>query len=287
MVGDRILSCDPVIHLPCEAMLRRSPVIKCLIVFALTFGLRQSVVFFLSKTPYESGIGSLASLGIVLITVLLIRVEGFGFREYGFLIPRRANRLLAVSLFLAVVYVLVVIFVSGGISGFEALPGAPISWGLLFSGGSVLLAAVATEAVFRGYVQTALEKSFGFYVALVVVSVMFTLCMLPFTLYFTADWGGLIRLSLPLIAESVFLCFFFNETKTLLCPVAFATAVTLLMTFTPLEPTAVEYMTLVSLICYFFLVPLMQAFMGEVRRQNAKLEVIPEVDSEETAGIDV
>ena len=270
----------------CEPMLRRSSVTKCLIVFAFAFGVRQAAVILLSNTPYESSLGSLASFGIALTTILVIRFKSLGFREHGFTIPKRAKRLLTISLFLAIFYVLAVIFVPGGISGFEALPGAPISWDLLFSGGSVLLAVFAAETTFRGYIQTDLEKAFGSFASLVVVSAMFTLYMLPITLYFTAGLRELLFFSLPLLAESFFLSFFFNETKTLLCSIAFATTVTLLETLTPLEPTASEYTTLVSLISYIVLVPVMQAFIAEVREQNAKFEVVPEVDSNEQAGVD-
>jgi len=261
-------------------MLRKAHVIICFIAFALAFGLRQAVDFFFNTGPYQSGIGSLASFGIALIAVLLVKAEGFGFREHGFHLPKRANRLLAISLFLAVLYVFIGIFVQGGIAGFEAVPGALISWDLLFTGGSVLLAVIAAETIFRGYVQTNLENAYGFSAALIVVSIMFTLYMLPITLYFTAGSAELLRRSLPLLAESVFLCFLFRETKTLLCPIAFATIVTLLETFTPLEPTATEYTTLVSLMCYIFLVPIMHAFMDGVRQQNARLDAIPEVESE-------
>ncbi len=261
-------------------MLRKAQVIKCFIAFALAFGLRQAVDFFFNTSPYQSGIGSLASFGIALIAVLLVKADGFGFREHGFHLPKRANRLLAIALFLAVLYVLIGIFVPGSIAEFEAIPGAPISWDLLFTGGSVLLAVIAAETVFRGYVQTNLENAYGFSAALIVVSIMFTLYMLPIPLYFTAGSAELLRRSLPLLAESVFLCFFFRETTTLLCPIAFATTVTLLETFTPLEPTATEYTTLVSLMCYIFLVPIMQTFMDGVRQQNARLEATPEVESE-------
>jgi membrane protease YdiL (CAAX protease family) len=287
MTGDRILSCDPDIHLSCQVMLRRSLVLKCFIVFALVFGVRQAAVAYLSNTPYESGVGSLVSFVIALTVILLIRFKGLSFREHGFLIPKRAKRLLTVSLFLAFLYVLVVVFVPGGISGFEALPGAPVSWDLLFSAGSVFLAAFAAETVFRGYIQTDLEKAYGPYASTVGVTIMFTLYMLPITLYFTADLTELIYLSLPLLAESVFLCFFFRETKTLLCPITFVTTVTILQKSTPLEPTAIGYTTLVSLICYIVLMPLMQAFVTEVKQQNAKFEVIPEVDSKEPVDVDV
>ena len=254
--------------------------IECFIIFAVAFGLRQAVDFFFNTGPYESGIGSLASFGIALITVLLVRAEGSDFREHGFHIPKRANRLLAISLFLAVLYVLIVIFVPGGISGFEAVPGVAISWKLLFTSGSVLLAVIATESVFRGIIQTDLENAYGFSVSLTVVSIMFTLYMLPITLYFTVGSGELLRQSLPFLANSVFLCFFFRETKTLLCPIAFATTVALLETFTPLEPTAIAYTAAVSLICYIFLVPIMQSFTDDVREQNVRLEPVAEIESE-------
>ncbi len=184
MTCDRILSWGPDIHILWEKMLRRSPVIKCFMVFALAFGLRQATVFFLFSTPYENAAGSLASFGITLMTVLFIRFGGSSFRERGFQMRKRAKRLLTVSVFLAFLYVLVVIFVPGGISGFEAVPSAPISWGLLLSAGSIVLAVVAAETVFRGYVQTDLEKAFGSYVSMAVVSLMFTLYMLPITLVF-------------------------------------------------------------------------------------------------------
>jgi membrane protease YdiL (CAAX protease family) len=268
-------------------MLRGSPVIKCLGIFALAFAVRQATVAFFSNTSYETGVGSLASFGITLITVLVIRFADRGFGERGFFMPKRANRLFAVSLLLAFVYVFVVIFVPGSVSGFEAAPGVAVSWGLLASAGSIILAVVAAEVVFRGYVQTGLEKVLGSYVSIAVVSVLFTLYMIPVTTYFTVDSTQVLRLALPLLAESLFLCFFFMETKTLLCPIAFAATATILETITPLEPTAIEYTTLVSLMCYVFLVPIMQMFIAEVEEQDARSEVVPDLDSEDQTDIDV
>jgi membrane protease YdiL (CAAX protease family) len=219
--------------------------------------------------------------------VLFIRFESLGFREHGFLIPKRAKRLLSISLFLAFLYVLVALFVPGSISGFEASPSVPVSWALLFSAGSIVLAVIAAETVFRGYIQTEFEKALGTYGSITVVSVLFTLYMIPITLYSIPGSTELVRLSLPLLTGSLFLCFFFRETKTLLCPIAFAATATILETITPLEPTAVEYTTLVSLMCYIFLVPIMQMFIAEVKEQNARSEVVPDLDSEDQADADV
>ena len=73
----------------------------------------------------------------------------------------------------------------------------------------------------------------------------------------------------------------------MLCPIAFAATATILEAFTPLEPTAVEYTTLVSLICYIFLVPIMQMLIAEVKEQDARSEVVPDLDSEDQADVDV
>jgi membrane protease YdiL (CAAX protease family) len=285
--ADSILFLPPDNHLLVEKMLRGSPIIRCLGIFALAFVIRQATAAFFSNTSYETDVVSLGSFGIILITVLVIRFSDRDFREHGFLLPKRASRLFGVSLLLAFVYVLVVIFVPGSVSGFEASPGLAISWDLLFSAGSIILAVFAAEVVFRGYVQTGLEKALGSYVSIALVSVLFTLYMLPITAYFTADFAGMFGLALPFLAESLFLCFFFSETKTLMCTIAFAATATILETITPLEPTASDYTTLVTLMCYVFLVPIMQMFVAEVKEQNARTDIVPDLDEEDQIDTDM
>jgi hypothetical protein len=109
---------------------------------------------------------------------------------------------------------------------------------------------------------------------------MFTLYMLPITLYSALDLTEFLRQALPLFTASVFLCFLFKEARTLLCPIAFAATVTILITFTPLEATAVEYTAPVMIVTYVVLIPIMQSFVADVREQNARLEATPVVDSE-------
>ncbi len=287
MNADSILFLPPDNHLLMEKMLRGSPIIRCLGIFALAFAIRQATVAFFSDTSYDTGIVSLASSGIILITVLVIRFSDRDFREHGFLLPKRASRLFGVSLLLAFFYVLVVIFVPGSVSGFEAAPGVAISWDLLFSVGSIILVVVAAEVVFRGYLQTGLKKALGSYVSIALVSVLFTLYMLPITAYSTADFAGILGLALPFLAESLFLCFFFNETKTLMCTIAFAATATILETITPLEPTASDYTMLVTLLCYVFLVPIMQMFVAEVKEQITRADVVPDLYEEDQIDTDM
>jgi membrane protease YdiL (CAAX protease family) len=264
----------------------KTDVAGCLIAFALAFALRQAAVFFFTTEPYASGIGSLVSIGIISISIVFIKAKGLDFREHGFHLPKKANRLLATSLFLAVLYVIIVIFLPGAASGFEAFPSAPISLDLLFAAGSFLLAAIAAETILRGYVQTSLDNAYGFPAALIVVSVMFTLYMLSIRVYSTADSTELIRLSLPTFAESTFLCFFFKETKTLLCPIVFAATVTILQTFTPLQPTATDYATVVSILCYIALTLIMHVLISEFREQKARLNAAPVFEPEQPLGAD-
>jgi membrane protease YdiL (CAAX protease family) len=186
------------------------------------------------------------------------------------------------SLFLAVLYDLIILFVPGFSSGFEAVPAVPLSWDIFFAGGSVLLASIAAETIFRGYVQTELANVYEFFTALIVVSAMFTLYTLPITLYFTSDSATILGQLLPVFAESVFLCFLFAETKTLWCPIAFSATVTLLQTFTPLQVTSgSQYSTLLPIITYAVLILLMEFFVAEVREQNARLDETPVEESDE------
>ena len=261
-------------------MLGEAPIARCVVLFLLVFGLHQGVEFLINADPSLGWLRAPTFFTIALVAILFVKAEGSGFREHGFLIPCGAKRLLTISLFLAVLFVLMTLFVPGAMSMFEAVPGALWSWELLFAGGSILLASVAAETVFRGYVQTNLTDAYGFSIALITVSVMFTLYMLPITLYSALDLTEFLRQALPLFTASVFLCFLFKEARTLLCPIAFAATVTILITFTPLEATAVEYTAPVMIVTYVVLIPIMQSFVADVREQNARLEATPVVDSE-------
>lgn len=262
-------------------MSAKARVIRCFILFALALGLHQTSDL-ISNTNLSLGwVSTLALFVTVLIPFLFLRAERSSFGQHGFVTPKGARRLLAMSLFLAVLYSLIIIFVPGGASGFEAVPAVPLSWDLFFAGGSVLLASIAAETIFRGYVQTELANVYEFFTALIVVSAMFILYTLPITLYLTSDSATILGQLLPVFAESVFLCFLFAETKTLLCPIAFSATVTLLQTFTPLQAMSSEYSTPLAVITYAVLVPVMQSFAAHVREQNARLDETAVEDSDQ------
>lgn len=255
-------------------------VIGCVVLFLLVFGLHQGIEFLINTSPGFVWLRVPSLLIIISIAFYFMKTGGSDLREYGFLFPKKTGRLLAISLLLAVLYALVVIFVPGGMSMFEALPGAEFTWDLLFEIVTILLASIAVETVFRGYVQTRLTSAYGFSITLVVVAAMSTLYMLPLHLYFEASPNLLLYQAVPLLAGSAFGCFFFKETKTLMCTIAFSATATWLTAFTPLRATATEYTTMVSTLLYIFLVPIMQSFVEEVKAQTDRLDLAPIAEPE-------
>jgi membrane protease YdiL (CAAX protease family) len=262
-------------------MSAKARVIKCSILFTLALGLRQTSDLISNTSPSLGWVSTLALFVTALIPFLFLTAERSSFGQHGFLTPKGARRLLVMSLFLAVLYGLIILFLPGGGSGFEAVPAVPLSWNLFFAGGSILLTSIAAETIFRGYVQTELANVYEFFTALIVVSAMFTLYTLPITLYFTSNSATILGQLLPVFAESVFLCFLFAETKTLLCPIAFSATVTLLQTFTPLQAASSQYSSLLAVITYAVLVMIMQSYVAHVKEQNARLDETPVEDSDQ------
>lgn len=253
---------------------------RCAMLFLFAFALHQSGVFFFNADPSLGWFLGLMLFLIAFATFLVIRWEGSSLADYGFLVPKRSNRLLTISVFFGVVFAFTVLFLPGALSGFEALPGTPIDWDFLLKIGSILLASVATEMAFRGYVQTEIQDMHGFNVAFVVVSIMFTLYMLPVTQYFAGDVPSLLGSVFLLFAESVFLCFFFKETKTILCPTLFVATVTFLRTFTPLEAAGGDFTIPLAVVTYLVLIPVMQSFVDEVRQHDLRLAEVPILEPE-------
>jgi hypothetical protein len=110
---------------------------------------------------------------------------------------------------------------------------------------------------------------------------MFTVFMIPVTKYFAGDLPSLLSSAFPFFAESVFLCFFFKETRTILCPMSFVATVTFLLTFTPLEASAGDFTVPLVVGTYLVLIPVMQSFVGEVRQQNRRLDQTPIMEPEQ------
>jgi uncharacterized membrane protein YccC len=105
--------------------------------------------------------------------------------------------------------------------------------------------------------------------------------MYPIASFWTGNFADLISGLLPFLAESVFLVFFFKETKTLLCPMVFTAAVGLLMVFTPLEALNQDYTLALSFVTFIVLIPVMQSFVADVRHQDERRDDTAVVESED------
>jgi membrane protease YdiL (CAAX protease family) len=262
-------------------MSAKSRVTRCFILFALALGLHQTSDLISNINPSLGWVSTLDLFLTALIPFLFLGAERSSFGQHGFVTPKGARRLLTMSLFLGVLYGLIILFLPGGASGFVAIPAVPLSSDFFLAVGSVLLASIAAETIFRGYVQTNLANLYEFSTTMIAVSAMFTLYTLPITLYFTSDSTTILNQLLPVFAESVFLCFLFAETKTLVCPIAFSGTVTLLQTFTPLQPASSQYSALLAVITYAVLIPVMQSFVAAVKEQNARLDESAVEDSDQ------
>lgn len=259
---------------------RHSLVFRSIVIFLVGSGLNQISTYLSSINPSLTWLRSLTFLLLAIVVFLFMRSSSSNFKQYGLFFAKNSGRLLALSLLLAFLYVLIVLFIPGALSEFEALPTPPITWDILFTIGSVLLATIATIALFQGYIQTNLTSAYGFSVAVVAVTAMFAVFSFPVTLYLTLDPAILFRQILFLAAQSVFTCFFFMETQTVLTPIVFTSATALLTIFTPLQATATDYVTLISIMTYVLLIPIMHSFVEEVKEQNLRKSPTPILEPE-------
>jgi len=246
-----------------QRMSRRVWLMRCFFLFLLVFALQQiiSIFAYTQSLPehLQPFIHLATQISFACIPIILMKVEGSGLREHGLLIPKAAGRHFSMSILLAVLYILITVFLLGSITGVEASPTIPISFNLFLTAVSILLASIATEIIFRGYIQTKLTNAYGFFPALLISSVMSTLYMFSLPLYAEVNSTPLFYV-LSLFAESIFLAIFFKKTKTLLCPITYSASASLLYAVTPLKPIAAEYTSMILVLVYIFLTPIMQLF---------------------------
>jgi len=242
-------------------MLAKLPIVKCFLLFILVFGFGQitNALGYVLQFPewLRTGVYFSTQILLLCISILFIRTENSSFRGHGFLLPEGAGMYVSASVFLALLYIIITIFLPGSLTGFEAFPTAIPPSGFLLVVVNILLASTATETIFRGYIQTNFTKAYGFFTALLVNSVMSTLYLFP--LSSVADTSSTIVFYslLSLFAESIFLSIFFAKTKTLLCTATYSTIASLLYNFTPVKAITTEYAPLILVITYVFLAPLM------------------------------
>ncbi len=248
----------------------------CFLLFLLVFGLWQAmhVLIHFFMPPY--GIRALIYLAIQVISlsvsVLLIKRKDRDFQEHGFWWPENPGIYIAVSMLLAMLYGFITIFPPGSFMGFEL---SPLNSQLPLEIVNALLAAVASESIFRGYIQRDLTRAYGFLPALCIGSVMFSLHAIPLTSIPELDSNYIFTEISSLFIKGVFLGLFFQVIRTLVCPVTFH-VVLLLQNLTPLKAAATGYVALFfQVIAYSFLTLLLYILLEK------KYLELPEIKKEQ------
>jgi len=188
-------------------------------------------------------------LGAILF---LIRKDNFNFREHGFWLPEKLGKYLSVSVLLALAHYYITVFLPGSFARFELLPPVPQA-SLEFM--QILLTSIASESVFRGYIQRNLMREYRFLPALSVNSFMFSLYGLSLSPLPSFSLTSLFVNIVSLFILGIFLGIFFHKAGTLVCPMMFYGVLLFTHSFTPLKAIITEYTLLFfDVTAYAFLI---------------------------------
>lgn len=200
----------------------------------------QSFIYLVIQTAY---------LGAVL---LLIKQENSDFQGHGFWLPENLGKHISIGVLLALAHFFITVFLPGSFVGFELLPPVP-QISLKFM--EVFLTSLASESVFRGYIQRNLTRVYKFLPALCISSFMFSLHGLPLLSLPSFDLTFLFTDAVSLFITGIFLGLFFQKTMTLVYPVTFYGVLLLTHRLTPLKAITTEYTALFfDVIAYAFLI---------------------------------
>jgi len=239
-----------------------TPVKLCLLLFLFVFGLWQIMYVLIDAHLLPEWLQPSMYLEVYILSIgaaaLLIVNGGSGFQDYGFWWPEDSLKPLFVSMFLALIYILITLFLPGSIKLFKAMP--PITYSQAFVViVNALFLSLASESVFRGYIQTNLTKAYGFPLAVCFSSVMFSLHNLPLLLLSKLDPTYIFTSMVSLFMTGIFLGFFFERTETLSYPVIFYTFALVLHYLTTLEVATNGYLALLfEIIAYSLLIPIVR-----------------------------
>ena len=199
------------------------------------------------------------------VLILFIRLRGENLRDYGFLIPKNLLAYLSLTAFLAIIYLLITVFLPGGIVSIVAFP-VPSFFILISDTMSCFIAYIATESIFRGYIQTNFKQLYGFIYALLFSSVTFAFYNFP--LFLNGDAALIPYKFLSAFSKGVFLGVFFQRTKTLMCPIIFLTATSFLYYFTSLKAMASEHLILLTETAAFAILIILAYTLVEKRQAS-------------------
>jgi len=200
--------------------------VECLFMFFVVFGLLQ-IWYVFSSGYLPEGIRDLSKavvqISIVAIFTFAIILSGSNFGEYGFKWFEDSRKQMAISVFLAGIYIVITLYLQGLIIGFESWTPPPLPQ-VFVEFAKALIAGFATEFAFRGYMQGKLTKAYGFLPALYISSFLFSIHNLRFLSVYTSPLDYVFGEIIPLLILGIFLGLFFQRTKSLVGPLSFQTA---------------------------------------------------------------
>jgi len=210
--------------------------------FLVAFGLWQIPYLFSLPEGIRDLVNSAVQIAIIAVFMLSIKLSGSNFGEHGFKWFEDSKKQIAVSIFLAGVYILITLYLQGFIVGFDALP--PISLDQVPAQiVKALLTGFTIELVFRGYMQGEFTKAYGFLPALYVSSFLFSIYWLsPLSRPITTTLTTIFTI-MGFFVLGIFLGLFFQRTKSLVGPVSFQMAHKFASTIIPIKTslTTIDY----------------------------------------------
>lgn len=215
--------------------------------FFLVFGLWQAAYFLIYVYSPSGEVQRFIELTIQItylcISLLLIKRETVVLRQYGLCWPQSFGEYTAIGILFAFIYVIMILFIPGSFAGFEVFP-RTLSSSIPLEFLSALFTAIASESVFRGYMYGKLKEVFGPFPALCASSVMFSLHRVPLPFFF--PYNSSFENVISLFALGIFLGYFLQRTRNLVCPITTYVVILLLYRLTPLRAAVTEQTKLFS-----------------------------------------
>ena len=208
---------------------KQARLVASILLFLIVFGLWQVYDLIMIHFDLPSLIIDIFYLSIWVLCIaafaLFVKLGKSSFKEHGFKQPINISRCVSFSIFFIVIF-LIIITVPGFMFGFT-LPIHRLTIAIIvFNVASAVLASLATESIFRGYIFKNLLKNHGFFTSLYASSILFSLHQVSvnnllamsqdrLTTYIFTDIA-------PLFAAGLFLGYFFYKTQwSLLGPTLF------------------------------------------------------------------
>lgn len=239
----------------------RVEVILCILLFLLVFGFWQVYRFIVLPSrgllDFAYIVIQIACLGAF---TLFVKVDKSTYREHGFRRPEDSIMQVSLSLSVVIIYFFITFSLPSLLMHVRVYTWKPVPLSQAFvEFVKALLTGLASEAVFRGYIQKNLTRTYKFLPALYISSLLFSIHNLNIR---KLPLDYILRNTVSLFTQGVFLGFFFHRTDSLLGPVTFQTFLLFLYSITFIQPEISLHMKLfLELTTYILALFLVDAFI--------------------------